>query len=111
MNIGVDWQRIIQEMLQLCDDTNYQIENEVYDIEEIAVRFSHRLVFMHPFSNGNGRCSRLIADLLVFTNGISRFTWVSNNLTEMSEIRKCYIKALQEADNHNIQPLLEFARS
>jgi Fic-DOC domain mobile mystery protein B len=110
-NIGIDWVQILQGLKILCDDAEFQKSNQSFDLEEIAIRFSHRLVSIHPFVNGNGRCSRLIADLLMFKAGLPRFSWGSRNLTTMSEVRNCYIRALQEADKHNIEPLIEFARS
>lgn len=111
MNIGTDWQRIPQDMIYLCDDLNYQLGNKIYEIDEIAVRFSHRLVLIHPFQNGNGRLSRLVADWIVWANGKPRLTWGNVSLTEQSEIRKKYINALKKADEHDISDLLEFARS
>ena len=111
MNIGTDWQKIPQEMIYLCDDCKYQIENKVYDIDEIAVRFSHRFVSIHPFQNGNGRCSRILADWIVYVNGAERFYWGSENLTNKSNVRDLYIKALQKADNNEIEDLIKFARS
>jgi Fic-DOC domain mobile mystery protein B len=110
-NIGTDWIKIQQELKILCDDVKFQRENKSYNLEEIAIRFSHRLVFIHPFVNGNGRCSRLIADLLMFKAWAPRFSWGSNNLTTISEVRNRYIYALREADRHNIEPLIQFARS
>jgi Fic-DOC domain mobile mystery protein B len=111
MNIGIDWIKIQPALKMLCDDVEFQKSNKSFDLEEIAVRFSHRLVSVHPFMNGNGRCSRLIADLLMFKAGLARFSWGNRNLTTMSEMRNCYIRALQEADKHNIEPFIEFARS
>ena len=111
MNIGTDWQRIPQDMIYLCDDLNYQLGNKIYEIDEIAERFSHRLVLIHPFQNGNGRLSRLVADWIVWANGKPRLTWGNVSLTEQSEIRKKYINALKKADEHDISDLLEFARS
>ncbi len=111
MNIGIDWIRIPTELKILCEDTEFQKENQSFPIDEIAVRFSHRFVVIHPFTNGNGRCSRLIADLLMIKAGQQRFTWGNKNLTDMSETRTKYIRALKEADNYNITPLLEFAKS
>lgn len=111
MNIGTDWQKIPQEMIYLCDDCKYQIENKVYDIDEIAIRFSHRFVSIHPFQNGNGRCSRLLADWIVHVNGRNRFSWGSENLTNKSGTRDLYIKALKKADNNEIEDLIKFARS
>ena len=111
MNIGTDWQKIPQEMIYLCDDCKYQIENKVYDIDEIAIRFSHRFVSIHPFQNGNGRCSRLLADWIVHVNGRNRLSWGSKNLTNKSGTRDLYIKALKKADNNEIEDLIKFARS
>jgi fido (protein-threonine AMPylation protein) len=75
------------------------------------VRFHHRLVAIHPFPNGNGRHARLMADLLVMRLGQERFSWGSESLRDAGSMRKRYIAALQAADNHDIGPLLAFARS
>ncbi|OGT18474.1 MAG: cell filamentation protein Fic [Gallionellales bacterium RIFCSPHIGHO2_02_FULL_57_16] len=110
-NIGVDWLKIGVELKKLLDDTHYQIEHASYPPDEIAVRFHHRLVTIHPFPNGNGRHARLMADLLVERLGQPRFTWGSRSLTDASETRMRYIAALQAADRRDIAPLLAFARS
>ena len=68
-------------------------------------------MFIHPFPNGNGRFSRLAAELLVIQLGQPRFTWGSGNLVTIPELRRRYIAALQAADGNYIQPLLAFARS
>jgi len=39
----------------LLDNCFYWIENKTFPEEEIAIRLKHRLVSIHPFSNGNGR--------------------------------------------------------
>jgi Fic-DOC domain mobile mystery protein B len=114
-NIGVEAYRIETELYQLCDDTNFQIKNLVFDMDEIAARFHHRLVFIHPFINGNGRHARLSADILLKQNGENVFSWGANifkgdNLGEVNEMRKIYIKALKEADRGNIKPLIDFVR-
>jgi fido (protein-threonine AMPylation protein) len=73
--------------------------------------FSHRLVQIHPFPNGNGRLSRLMADLIIMSLGGARFSWGSTNLQEAGTVRQRYIEAVKAADNHDIAPLLAFARS
>ncbi len=78
---------------------------------KIAVRLHHRLVAIHPFPNGNGRTTRLVADILAVRLGQEPFTWGLVALTDASETRRRYIAALIAADNHDIRPLLEFARS
>jgi Fic-DOC domain mobile mystery protein B len=103
-NIGV-------ELKKLLDDVRYQIEYGSYPADEIAVRFHHCLVAIHPFPNGNGRHARLMADLLVERLGRARFTWGSRSLIDAGETRQRYIAALQTADARDIAPLLAFARS
>jgi Fic-DOC domain mobile mystery protein B len=115
-SIGVDWLQIGVEIKKLLDDTHYQIAQASYPPDEIAVRFHHRLVAIHPFPNGNGRHARLMADLLVERLGLHRFTWglrslTSGSLVDTGEIRQRYIAALQAADRRDITPLLAFARS
>jgi len=110
-NIGVDWLKIGVELKNLLDDTRYQIEHASYPSDEIAVRFHHRLVAIHPFPNGNGRHARLMADLLVERLGQPRFTWGSHSLIDANATRQQYIAALQAADRRDIAPLLAFARS
>ncbi len=82
------------------------------DPEQIAIRFKHRLVSIHCFPNGNGRHSRIMADLVakhVFE--LEKFSWGQSSLLASSEQRKLYLKALQKADKGDYDALLEFARS
>lgn len=110
-NIGVDAYRITIDVQQAIDDACYWIEHKTYPPDEIAVRFSHRLVAIHPFPNGNGRVSRLIGDLLAQQLEQEPFTWGRANLVDTGETRARYVEALRAADNHDIKPLLLFARS
>lgn len=110
-NIGVDWPKIGLELRNLLDDARYQIDHATYPPDELAIRFHHRLVAIHPFPNGNGRHARLMADLLVERLGQPRFTWGRHGLTNNNETRDRYIAALQAADGRNYAPLFAFARS
>lgn len=110
-NIGIEAYRIPTEVRQLVDDVRFQVEHETYPPDEIAVRFSHRLVSVHPFPNGNGRHSRLAADLLAVQLGQRHFSWGRINLVDPGETHKAYITALRSADQHDIQALMDFARS
>jgi Fic-DOC domain mobile mystery protein B len=109
-NIGIDWWLIPTALRTLLDDAKAWIQFGTYPADEIAVRFHHRLVAIHPFPNGNGRHARLLADLLVMRMGGQRFTWGSASLRDAGETRQRYIAALKAADNHDIGPLLAFAR-
>jgi Fic-DOC domain mobile mystery protein B len=111
-NIGVDKNEISIELKKLLDDTQFWIEKSTFLPDEIAVRFSHRIVSIHCFSNGNGRHSRLIADIMVdhvFNRPI--FTWGSTNLVSTGEARATYLAALHQADEGDIAALVAFARA
>ena len=110
-NIGADAYRITMDVQQAIDDTRYWVEHATYPPDEIAIRFSHRLVAIHPFPNGNGRFSRLVGDLLAGQLGKPPFTWGRKNLVDDGETRARYVEALRSADKHDIGPLLLFARS
>jgi len=111
-NLGVEWTRIGVELKMLLDDTKYWIRNKTYDPDEIAIRFKHKLVKIHCFPNGNGRHSRLMADILiekVFKREV--FSWYGSNMVRPDHIRREYIQAIQQADQGVVGPLLQFARA
>ena len=111
-NIGVDKFEIPIQVRLLLDNTKYWIDNKTLSEDEIAIRFSHRLVQIHLFPNGNGRHSRLIADVLINKGfGKDEFTWGSTNLTAAGNTRTTYLNALRKADEGNFTDLIIFARS
>lgn len=110
-NIGIDAYRIAVELHQVIDDAKYWVEHSTFPPDEIAVRFSHRVVAIHPYPHGNGRFSRLIADLLAIQLGQPRFTWGRVNLVDPSETRKEYIAALKSADAGDYDHLIIFSRA
>lgn len=110
-NIGVDWRQIGVRLKDLLDDTRYWLEHGTYPIDEIATRFHHRLVSIHPFANGNGRHARLITDCLLVRRGRAPFSWGRGDLVHAGAARDRYLAALRAADRGDIGPLLEFVRS
>lgn len=111
-NIGIPWIQIGIELKKLLNDTTYWIENKIFSAEEISIRFKHRLVSIHCFPNGNGRHSRMMADIIIesiFDKEI--FSWHQSNMVKADDNRKAYIDALKKADHGNIEPLIKFARS
>jgi len=112
-NIGVDKYQIPVALRALCDDTRYWIARQVYAPDEIALRFKHRLVSIHCFPNGNGRHSRLMADLLVHkVLGQPLFSWgAGGEQGKTTDARQAYLQALRAADRCDMTPLLRFARS
>lgn len=110
-NIGIDAYRIPIEVRGAIDTVRYWVKNNTFEPDEIAVRFSHMIVAIHPFPNGNGRFSRLIGDALATRLGREPFTWGRVSLVDLGATRDAYVAALKAADNHDYGPLIAFARS
>ena len=112
-NIGVDWPQISLKLRDLLDNTRYQIEHQVFDPDEIVVRFHHQLVWIHAFPNGNGRHARLMADILTVRLGLPRMTWGGGTvaLTSVGAVREAYLTALRAADRGHFESLIQFAYS
>jgi fido (protein-threonine AMPylation protein) len=96
----------------LLEDCKFWIAHQTFSPDEIAIRFKHRIVCIHCFPNGNGRHSRLIADIIIekIFNG-EVFTWGERDLARRGEFRALYLTALREADRGNYEHLILFARS
>ena len=111
-NIGVHWTFIRQELRSLIDDVKQQIASQAYPPDDIALRFHHRLVWIHVFPNGNGRHARLMTDILL-TDILNRpvFDWGRHNLVTQNNERVDYIQALKAADGHDYSLLEKFVRS
>lgn len=110
-NIGESWETILPALQNLLDDARYWIENETYLPDEILARFHHGLVSIHPFSNGNGRHARLMADVLAWNIGLKRPTWGLGDSSIAGNTRVSYLSALKQADRGNMGPLIAFMRS
>jgi Fic-DOC domain mobile mystery protein B len=111
-NIGVDKFEIPVNLRSLLDDATYWLEQNVYEPDELAIRFKHRLVSIHCFPNGNGRHSRMIADIIIekiYQQPV--FSWGSKNQSDENDSREKYLIAIRKADKGDIDLLLKFARS
>jgi len=111
-NIGVRSYLIATQLKQLLDDALFWVKNSTYNAEELAIRFKHRLVSIHCFANGNGRHSRLMADLImekIYHRNF--FSWGGTNLVKATKTRESYIKAIKKADKQDISQLIAFAKS
>lgn len=110
-NIGIPHHQIREGLAALLGDARYWLEHQTFGPDEIAVRFHHRMVWIHPFANGNGRHARLMADILVRRQSRPLFTWGSADIVKAGNFRRSYIEALRAADKNDVGPLLLFARS
>lgn len=109
-NIGVAPYSIPVDLRTLLDDAKFWVEHGTYKPKELAVRFHHRLVWIHPFPNGNGRHARIMANgLLVKVLGEPEIDWSGGiSLGKANNRRKSYIAALRAADDRSYKPLLSF---
>jgi len=109
-NIGVKWIMIDREVKVLCDDALFWVEHETFPPAEIALRFKHRLVSIHCFPNGNGRHSRIMADVVMEkVYNLPAFSWRAAGMVSATEERQQYIQALRAADRGELGELLAFA--
>lgn len=111
-NIGVDKWQISTKLKYLLDDIRYWHENNTYPPDEIALRFKHRIVNIHCFPNGNGRHSRLMADIIIekiYKQPV--FSWGAADIFSEKDSRTAYLKAVKTADKGDYGLLLTFARS
>jgi Fic-DOC domain mobile mystery protein B len=111
-NIGADKWQISTQLKCLLDDALFWHAHQTYPPDELALRFKHRLVSIHCFPNGNGRHSRLMADLIIeklYRRPV--FSWGVTDLVQGGDARNAYIEAVRAADRGAMGPLLTFARS
>ena len=110
LTLGINWQKIGQELggLMLCIRDFAEDENQLLDQ---AVTIHYKAVQIHPFHNGNGRWSRMLANIWLRRHGKSEVEWPEAAVgMKASTIRQDYIAAIQEADKCNFAPLTELHR-
>lgn len=111
-NLGIKSYLIPLQLKQLLDDVIYWYQNNTFPPVELVIRFKHQLVSIHCFPNGNGRHSRLMADLIMEKLYLQPIlSWGSSNLVKADDKRKNYIRAIKMADKHDIHSLIDFAKS
>ena len=111
-NIGCPSEQVAMRLRLLLDNTDYQLNaGHLVALDEVAARFHHALVLVHPFPNGNGRHARLMTDTLLRSRSAEPFSWGSRNHDATGEARTQYIEALKAADSGDMGPLLGFVRS
>lgn len=117
-NIGVEFTRIAVGLNDLLENVKTQLsylpaqpKAQTVAMDQIAAKFHHQLVWLHPFANGNGRHARLMTDVLLHNLGATPFSWGGASLVNATSTRSVYLDALRAADRRDLQPLLAFVRS
>lgn len=107
-SIGISPFMIPSQLAELCSEVKYWLTGPVeLTFLEQAARIHHKLVLIHPFENGNGRFSRLIADRYLLFWGCQHPQWPVD-LQKNGSSRSQYIKSLKCADQGDYEPLIEF---
>ena len=106
LSIGVKAYMVSMELKKLVDDLEFWDKNKTFDIVEIASRLHHRAVQIHPFKNGNGRWSRMLANIYLKQNGLEPTKWNEDLLSKDNPHRDDYIDALKKADSGDYSVLI-----
>ncbi len=107
---GVTSGQIQSALKDLCDDVLYwNTEGCEMTFLEQAARIHHRLVHIHPFSNGNGRFSRIVADRYLKAMKCIFPIW-PQEIQRNSNARKDYILSLKKADTGDCSLLIDFIK-
>jgi Fic-DOC domain mobile mystery protein B len=109
LNLGVRWALIDEKLQNLLSDLEFWDQSGMELVEQ-AVRLHHQAVSIHPFDNGNGRWSRMLANILLRSQGRSATSWPEDLLGIESTIRGQYLAAIKEADLGDYDPLLTLTR-
>jgi len=108
-NIGIAPHSISTALKNLLDDVTMWDGSDTYPIDERAARLHHRLTVIHPFPNGNGRCSRVFADLYLEQRGRPPFSWGAGIAHGARRI--AYLNAIRAADSLDYGPLMDLVRA
>lgn len=91
--------QVPQKMRNLINWLNSQ-KNKT-NITELSALLHHKLVYIHPFFDGNGRTARLTMNLLLMQAGYPLVIILKND-------RKKYYDVLDKADSGKYEPLVKF---
>ena len=96
-NIGVEGVKVGYEINRLLFDFHKWEEKKIPP-SETGVRLHYRLVWIHPFENGNGRWGRLITNIYLHRKGLQLLIWPQDEKQIKTVFKPRYISALKSAD-------------
>jgi Fic-DOC domain mobile mystery protein B len=109
LNLGSPWHRIPSDMQSLLDDLHSWTCFGM-DLVEQSARLHYRAVAIHPFQNGNGRWSRLLANIWLRRHNAPLVTWPETTIGEASTTRGEYLAAIQAADGGDLDSFVALHR-
>jgi hypothetical protein len=96
-NIGVPPHEIEVRLHELLADLRAWQDSGMMMLEQ-AVRLHHVAVRIHPFPNGNGRWSRMVANIWLRLRGEGVIEWPETTIGTRSTVREEYLAAVRAAD-------------
>ena len=107
LSIGIKAYQVPTALKELADDIAFWEENKTFELYETAARIHHKAVQIHPFKNGNGRWSRMLANIYLRQHGSMPVKWQENLLSKVNPKRDEYIQALKDADVGDYENLIK----
>ena len=111
LSIGIKAYLAPTALKELADDIAFWDKHKTFDIYETATRIHHRAVQIHPFLNGNGRWSRMLANIYLRQHGSMPVKWQEDLLSSENTQRDKYIQALKMADSGDFGALIGMHRN
>ncbi len=107
LSIGIKAYLVPMELKKLSEDIKYWDKHKTFEVFETSARLHHRAVQIHPFKNGNGRWSRMLANIYLRQHGKMPVKWQEDLLSCENSKRKEYIHALKKADNGEFEEFIK----
>jgi Fic-DOC domain mobile mystery protein B len=106
LNLGCPFHDVEAELMNLAADMAAW-ETTPEGLLRDAATVHHRAVKIHPFLNGNGRWSRMLANIWLRKHGRRPTVWPEPEMgTDSSGIRAEYLEAIKAADALDYRPLI-----
>lgn len=110
LNVGIPFYQINDQLQQLVGDLD-DWQQHWPDVVEQAVHLHVEAVRIHPFMNGNGRWSRMLANIWLVLQKQQPTAWPPDIGHRESSIRSDYLSAIKRAVNEReFDPLLDLVR-
>jgi cell filamentation protein len=99
--------RVLQLLYEFADEVRFRqqqlpVEPTLAQLAALLAYAHHRLVAIHPFTNGNGRTARLVTDLLAYNYGYQAVVLYQR---EEGDARTRYLAAIRQADAYDLRSL------
>ncbi len=105
INLGVKFFTIREHLHNLVEDFAAWQQSKTPLLTQAAM-LHHKAVLIHPFPNGNGRWSRMLANIWLKQNRHPLILWPETDIIgAASTIRAEYIATIRQADGGNYEPL------